>query len=76
MKNLYPDEIDFGRIYFRYDLVETNGFFRHECFFLKKKDNLMSCTMRELLVWKAYGVKVMGDFRIIKTLKVLHKHFY
>jgi len=32
--------------------------------------------MRELLVCEAYGGRLMGHFGIVKTLDVLHEHFY
>ena len=32
--------------------------------------------MRELLVCEAYRGRLMGHFGIVKTLDVLHEHFY
>jgi hypothetical protein len=32
--------------------------------------------MRELLVREAHGSGLMGNFGVVKTLDVLHKHFY
>jgi hypothetical protein len=32
--------------------------------------------MRELLVREAHGGGLMGNFGVVKTLDVLHKHFY
>ena len=73
LKELYPNDIDFDETYFQYELVTTNGFFRHPRFLFKdKRLYALHCLMRILLIREVYGGILMGHFRITKTLKVLH----
>jgi hypothetical protein len=34
MKELYPDDTDFGEIYLECEIGATNGFFSHDGFFI------------------------------------------
>jgi hypothetical protein len=71
VKELYFDDTNFGEIYFQYELVATNGFFRHDVFLC-----MSNCSMHELLIRAAYDGGLMRHFGIIKTLEFLHEYFY
>jgi hypothetical protein len=74
---LYHDDHDFGAIYDTCKVLAKDIYFRHDGFLFQ--DNQLCVSnyfLRELLVREAHGGGLIGHFRITKTLKVLHEHFY
>ena len=77
LKDLYANDSDFSQVWNACDKCAFGDFYRHEGF-LFKKDKLCVpiCSIRELLVRESHGGGLMGHFGVLKTLDILHEHFY
>jgi len=76
-KELYKDDGDFANVY---NACETSAFrklYRFDGYLFKKSRLCVPLSfMRESLVREAHGGGLIGYFGVVKTLDVLHKHFY
>jgi len=77
IKELYKDDSDFANIYNAFETLVFGKFYRLDEYLFKESHLCvpLSC-MRELLVCEAHGGRLMGHFGVVKTLDVLHEHFY
>jgi len=77
VKELYPNDTNFGEIYFQYELVVTNELFRHDRFLFKDKRLCVpNYSLCKLPVREAHSGRLIAQFRITKTLEVLYEYFY
>ena len=77
IKELYPDDNDFGTIYVECRVLAKDNFFRHNGFLFKENRLCVpNCSMHELFIREAHGGGLMGFFENAKTLEVLHEYFY
>ncbi|KAL3566434.1 hypothetical protein D5086_031849 [Populus alba] len=76
-KKLYKDDSDFANVYNACETSAFGKFYRLDGYLFKESRLCVPLSsMRELLVREAYGGGLMGHFGVVKTLDVLHEHFY
>jgi hypothetical protein len=76
-KELYRDDNDFATAYNACETLAFAKFYRVDGYLFKESHLCVpSSSMRELLVHEAHGGGLMGHFGVVKTLDVLHDHFY
>jgi hypothetical protein len=77
IKELYKDNGDFANVY---NACKTSAFrklYRLDGYLFKESRLCVPLSfMRESLVREARGGGLMGYFGVVKTLDMLHKHFY
>jgi hypothetical protein len=72
IKELYKDDSDFANVYDACETLAFGKFYRLDGYLFKKNRLCVPLSsMRELL-----GGGLMGHFGVVKTLDVLHEHFY
>ena len=78
MKNLYPNDSDFGEAYQHCVSKGTHGLFYLHDGYLFRDDKLCvpSSSLRRLFIHEAHGGGLMGHFGVAKTLGTLKEHFY
>jgi hypothetical protein len=77
IKELYKDDSDFANVYNAYETLIFGKFYRLDGYLFKESRLCVPLSyMRELLVREAHGGRLRGHFGIVKTLDVLHEHFY
>ncbi|KAJ9536652.1 hypothetical protein OSB04_un000201 [Centaurea solstitialis] len=77
VKELYPNDVDFGQIFQTCVKGPFEKFFIHEGFlFRESKLCIPNSSLRELLVREAHGGGLMGHFGVAKTLSILQEHFH
>ena len=76
-KELYKDDNDFANVYNACETLAFRKFYRLDGYLFKESRLCVPLSyMRELLVFEAHGGELMGHFGVVKTLDVLHEHFY
>jgi hypothetical protein len=77
VKELFTNDDDFASVYGACEKASFGKFYRLDGY-LHKGNQLCvpNSSMRELLVREAYRGGLMGQFRVRKTLDVLHEHFF
>ena len=77
LKELYVSDDDFGDIYALCEKFGKDDFYRHDVFLFKGyRLCVPQSSVRELLVREAHSGGLVGHFGVMKTLKILHPHFY
>jgi hypothetical protein len=77
IKELYKDDNDFANVYNACETSASGKFYKLEGYLFKESGLCVPLSsMRELLVREAHGGGLMGHFGVVKTLDVLHEHFY
>ena len=77
LKELYVNDDDFGDIYASCEKFGKEDFYRHNRFLFKGSSLCVpQSSVRELLVREAHSGGLMGHFGVMKTLEILHPHFY
>jgi hypothetical protein len=77
IKELYKDDSDFANVYIACEASAFGKFYRLDGYLFKESRLcVLLSSMRELLVREAHGGELMGHFGVVKTLDVLHEHFY
>jgi hypothetical protein len=77
IKELYKDDSDFANVYNTCETSAFGKFYRLNGYLFKESRLCVPLSsMRELLVREAHGGGLMGHFGVVKTLDVLHEHFY
>jgi len=76
IKELYKDDSDFANVYNACERA-FGKFYRLDGYLFKESRLCVPLSsMRELLVHEAHGGGLIGHFGVVKTLDVLHEHFY
>jgi hypothetical protein len=77
IKELYRDDSDFANVYNACQTSAFGKFYRLDGYLFKESHLCvpLSC-MHELFVREAHGGGLMGHLGVVKTLNVLHEHFY
>jgi hypothetical protein len=74
---LYKDDSDFANVYNACETSAFRKFYRLDGYLFKESHLCVPLTsMREVLVHEAFGGGLIEHFGVVKTLDVLHKHFY
>jgi hypothetical protein len=74
---LYKDDSYFANVYNACETLAFGKFYRLDGYLFKESRLCVSLSyMLELLVREAHGGGLMGHFGVVKTLNVLHVHFY
>jgi hypothetical protein len=74
---LYKDDSDFANVYNGCETSAFGKFDRLDGYLFKESCLCVPLSsMYELLVHEAHGGGLMGHFGVVKTLDVLHEHFY
>jgi len=77
IKELYKDDSDFTNVYNACETSTFDKFYRLDGYLFKENRLCVPLNfMHELLVHEAHGGKLIGHFGVIKTLDMLHEHFY
>jgi len=77
IKELYKDDSDFANVYNACETSAFGKFYRLDGYLFKESHLCVPLSsMSELLVREAHGGGLMGHFGVVKTLDVLHEHFY
>jgi len=77
IKELYKDDSDFANVYNACKTLAFGKFYRLDGYLFKESHLCVpSSFMRELLVREAHEGWLMGHFGVVKTLVMLHEHFY
>ena len=77
IKELYREDVDFGKIFQTCERSSFEKFFIHEGFLFKEsKLCIPKTSLRELLVREAHSGGLMGHFGVAKTLNILQEHFF
>ncbi|KAL3567897.1 hypothetical protein D5086_030548 [Populus alba] len=77
IKELYKDDSDFANVYNACETSAFGKFYRLDGYLFKESRLCVPLSsMSELLVREAHGGGLMGHFGAVKTLDVLHEHFY
>jgi hypothetical protein len=76
-KEFYKDDSDFANVYNACETSASGKFYRLDGYLFKESCIcVLLSSMCELLVREAHGGGLMGHFGVVKTLDVLHEHFY
>ena len=74
---MYKDDSDFANVYNACETSAFRKFYRLDGYLFKESHLCVPLTsMREVLVHEAFGGGLIEHFGVVKTLDVLHKHFY
>jgi hypothetical protein len=77
IKELYKDDSDFANVYDACETLAFGQFYRLDGYLFKENRLCVPLSfMRELLVREAHRGGLMGHFGVVKTLDVLHEHFF
>ena len=77
IKELYKVDSDFANVYNACETSAFRKFYRLDGYLFKESRLCVPLnSMHELLVSEAHEGGLMGHFGIVKTLDVLHEHFY
>ena len=77
IKELYKVDIDFANVYNACETSAFRKFYRLDGYLFKESRFCVPLnSMHELLISEAHEGGLMGHFGIVKTLDVLHEHFY
>jgi len=77
LNEMYQHDCEFAEIFISCTNVSTNRYCRHNDYlFQEKRLCVPKCSIKDLLVRKAYEEGLMGHFEVQKTLETLHEHFY
>ena len=77
IKELYKDDSDFANVYNACETSAFGKFYRLDGYLFKESRLCIPLSsIRELLVREAHGGGLMGHLGVVKTLNVLHEHFY
>jgi len=77
IKELYKDDSNFANVYNACETSAFGKFYRLDGYLFKNSHLCVPLSsMSELLVREAHGGGLMGHFGVVKTLDVLHEHFY
>ena len=74
---MYKDDCAFANVYNACETSAFEKFYRLDGYLFKESRLCVPLSsMHELLVREAHERGLMGHFGVVKTLDVLHKHFY
>ena len=77
IKELYKVDSDFANVYNACETSAFRKFYRLDGYLFKESRLCVPLnSMHELLISEAHEGGLMGHFGIVKTLDVLHEHFY
>ena len=77
IKELYKVDSDFANVYNACETLAFRKFYRLDGYLFKESRFFVPLNyMHELLISEAHEGGLMGHFGIVKTLDVLHEHFY
>jgi hypothetical protein len=77
VKELYMNDGDFANVFHACENLVFGKFYRIEKYLFKQnKLYIPNSYMHELFVCEAHMSILMGHFGVVKTLNVLHEHFY
>jgi len=77
IKELYKDDSDFSNVCNACETSTFRKFYRLDEYLFKESHVCVPLSsMCELIVHKAHGDRLMGHLGVVKTLDVLHGHFY
>ena len=77
IKELYKNDSDFANVHNACETSAFGKFYRLDGYLFKESRLCVPLSsMHELLVREAHGGGLMGYFGVVKTLDVLHEHFY
>ena len=77
IKELYKVDSDFANVYNACETLAFRKFYRLDGYLFKESRFCVPLnSMHELLISEAHEGGLMGHFGIVKTLDVLHEHFY
>jgi hypothetical protein len=77
IKELYKVDSDFANVYNACETSAFRKFYRLDGYLFKESRFCVPLnSMHELLISEAHEGGLMGHFGIVKTLDVLHEHFY
>lgn len=77
IKELYPDDPDFGKVWSSTNPQSTQGYYKHDGFLFKGKTICIpQCSLREAIIWEAHDGGLAGHFGRDKTVALVKENFY
>lgn len=77
IKELYPDDPDFQKIWNTTEVQSFKEYYRHEGFLFKEKTLCIpQCSLREAIIWESHDGGLAGHFGRDKTVALVKETFY